>query len=401
MSTLRPVGLLLWACPLFALLANRADAVVHARAGRQDPSSDPYSQVTSQVVVADTEAASSTKVDAQSKKYLLASFPQMRQVAYVHLPDNVWRPLVIGDVMEPAGVAVDTENARLFVADLGRKVIWWYQLTTSSDGLLQTDGEQHAAVEGVLPNWLTVNTVGDLYFTGKLTSSTSNYSSVFRQDAMNIAKGTSTTCTELFTRSNTGTPDPKVWVPSGIAVDSLFVYWGNEEDATTHGAVVKASRTNIGLLSADKQLKSLSNSVDQVRGMTATGSHIFYLSPLGVHGVLKAVASPVAQQRVGLVAVSPTGNPDPISGSSTDWNPTSIAWDGDNMLYFTETTRGIVYTVPAANTYQHNLTKFVDAPGVHGMALIAFTSGGLRSSAAPLPCLALLLAALCWLTAAR
>jgi len=343
---------------------------------------DPYSHVDATIEQTSNDAStlSTDLVTQQSKKFLLASFPTLRQVAYAHLPDNVWRPLVLGEVSEPTGIAVDMQTAKLFVSDPPNQVIWWYQLNVNRHGLLETVGSRKAAVEGVNALWLTVNGVGDLYFTGRLTSASSQHDSVFRQDAASIAAGRSRTPTEVYTRSNTGNPNPKVWEPSGIAVDALFVYWGNKEGGTKHGAVVKGSRMNVGLLSQDRQLKALSTTVDEVRGMVATGTHVFYLSNDGVHGVLKTAAQTAEDANLGLIAKQP-------ATTSSGWNPTGITWDGDNTLYFTDLSSGIVYTVPALNILEHNVTKYADAPGARCLAVVGFSGGSsaMHSSASRRP----------------
>mmetsp|Transcript_41100 Transcript_41100/g.116238 ORF Transcript_41100/g.116238 Transcript_41100/m.116238 type:complete len:234 (+) Transcript_41100:130-831(+) len=202
-----------------------------------------------------------------------------------------------------------------------------------------------------------------------MASATNGYNSVFRQDAVNIMRGKSQAPLEIYTRSNTGSPSPKAWAPSGIAVDSLYVYWGNRERGSSNGAVVKGSRVNVGLLSQDRQIKALSKSVDEVHGMVATGTHVFYLSPDGVHGVLKTAAQLVSSAGAGLVARSPAAM--------------DITWDGDNTLYFTDAASGAVYTLPALNILEHNVSKYVDAPGARALAVVGFGGGSslLHSSA--------------------
>jgi len=315
-----------------------------------------------------------------STKYLLASFPSLKQVAYCHLPDNVWRPLVLGEVKAPTAVAVDTQSAKLFVADPPSNVIWWYKLHIR-EGFLETVGGRHAAVEGVDARALTVNSVGDLYFAGRLAKATSNYSSIYRQDASKLVRGNSLHPTEVYNRSTSGSPNPMVWDPAGLAVDSLFLYWGNQASGQKHGSVVKGSRMNIGLTSGERKMKKLSASVEEVRGIAVTGTHLFYLSPGGVYGVLTSAASPITDPSIGLVSRGP-----PIAGPGGKpeaWNPTSIAWDGDNSLYFTDAATQSLYTLPARNVQAHNLTKYADAPGVHGVAVIGFTrSGASRAHAA-------------------
>mmetsp|Transcript_33476 Transcript_33476/g.75889 ORF Transcript_33476/g.75889 Transcript_33476/m.75889 type:complete len:380 (-) Transcript_33476:94-1233(-) len=305
-----------------------------------------------------------------STKYLITSFPRIREVAYVHLPDNVWRPLVIGPTISPESVAVDSQNARLFVADPRQSVVWWMSLVVNSDGLLQTQGGRQAAVEGFSANWLAVNGVGDLYFTGHSTrgGQSSRSDSVYRQDASKIASGRTMSPVEVYSRSNTGSPNPKAWAPSGLSVDSFNIYWGNGANGTEHGSVVKGSRMNLGSLSQEAVLEKLTQNVDEVRGVAATGTHVFYVSRQGVHGVTKSEPTTVTDPNVGLIS-TPPGNGD------TSWNPVSLTYDGENTLYLSDYAGGCIYAVPSHNILEHNLTKFVDAPNAHGLAVFGMHSG--------------------------
>lgn len=312
-----------------------------------------------------------------SEKYLVASFPVLRQVAYVHLPDTVWRPLVIGAVDQPKGVAVDPQLRRLFVADPPNSVIWWYNLATKDNGLLETIGLRHCAVEGFRANYLSVNFGGDLYFTGRSNTSSTTYDSIYRHDVEKIAIGNSLNPYEVYSRTNTG---HKAWVPSGLAVDSFFIYWGNLEDGQEHGSVCKGPRRNIGVSATNElQVAALNNAVDEVRGLTVTGTHIFWLSPSGVYGMSKTTPYLVSDAAQGLIAVDP-GN---VSSNSTHpWDPSSISWDGDNSLYLTDIANGVIYILPAMNVQSHLLMKFVDAPNIADVAVMSFHSTGAAFAAA-------------------
>lgn len=306
-----------------------------------------------------------------STKYLIVSFPKIRQVAYCKLPDNVWYPLVLGEVGEPSAVAVDVQSARLFVADPAKRVIWWYTLQAKGDGHIATTGRRHAAVQNITSSWLAVSSGGDLYFTGTKGATNTSQLSVYRQDVTNLMNGNSLGAVEVYTKENSGVVSPAVWESSGIAVDAMFVYWGNSVQGTKHGSVVKATRTNVGLSPQEASVEVLSESVNNVYGMAATGTHIFYTSPQGVFGVLKTASTPVTDAKMGLVAA-------PLAGA-TSWSPTNIAWDGDSTLYFTETSTGVVYTLPSLNMQQQVLSKHADAPGVFGVATISFEQSGASS----------------------
>merc|ERR1719152_654626 len=174
-----------------------------------------------------------------SLKYLISSFPTIKTVAYTHLPDTIWRPLYVGNVADPRGVAADPLHARLYVADQGQKRIFWYNLVIEDNGLLKTDGLQHVAVDGVTAYWLSVNGVGDLYFSGQVNVDppASSYPAVYRMDETKIASGNPLNPVEVYGRANSGYPEPRVWMPSGVAVDSFNVYWGNQEKGEQNGAV--------------------------------------------------------------------------------------------------------------------------------------------------------------------
>lgn len=307
-----------------------------------------------------------------SRRYLIASFPAIRQVAYCHLPDNVWRPLVMGVVAEPTGLAVDTANARLFVADPAASKIFWYQLTIRSDGLLWTTGQQYVAVDGYSAKWLAVNGVGDLYFTGKatVTPPTSSYEAVYRQDAVKLIKGmTLEPPKEVYTRSNSGAPNPKVWMPSGIGVDSFSIYWANQESGTTYGSIVKAPRLNIAHVSSSGGATTLDTAFDEVRGLMVTTTNVYFLTPAGVFGLPKSTSSPIDDASQGLVASIASGD-----SNTGGFDPRSIAWDGDGTAYVTDPTAGVVYSVPAMDLETHQFTKYADAPGVAGVAVANFDS---------------------------
>lgn len=323
----------------------------------------------------DSEELSQTIRMTGSQKFLVASMPNLHQVAYVHLPDNVWRPFVLGDIGRPTAVAVDSQHARLFVSDPTNSRILWYQLMRGANGGILETGPRRAAVEGYNASWLAVNAQGDLYFTGHMVSELTDGSidSIFRQDAANIVAGYSTNPTEVYSRFNSGNPTSRVWMPSGLSVDSFNIYWGNQEAGTTHGSVVRGSRQNLGAaVSSDAQIMELSTQMDQVGGVTATGTHIFWLAPDGVYGLTKSTAYTITDPSEGRVALAPPGD-----SNGASWTPRGIAWDGDSTIYISDASeagRGKIYSAPSLNLAVHNLTKFVDVPGIYDIAVMDFSN---------------------------
>lgn len=308
-----------------------------------------------------------------SGKYLIASFPDLRQVSYTMLPDNVWRPLVIGNVSEPSGLAVDDAHHRVYVADPGDNKIYWYTLSIVN-GYLVTDGVQHTALDGYKVYWMTLNSQGDLYFTGKLTVEPpqSVYDTVFRIDWANlVAENPDVPPIEVYTRSNSGNPNPGVYMPSGIAVDSFSIYWGNQDEGTTHGSIVKGPRRNLGNTGSSTRssggiLTNLLENENSVLGLTSTPNLIFFLTPNGIYGTPK--------YRTGDSSASLISGP-PDSDANTMWDPRSVAFDNNAAMYITDHLAGKVYTLPAVDTNPHPIQQYSIAPDVFGIALYDTSSG--------------------------
>lgn len=313
--------------------------------------------------------SSSLGVTNTAGRYLVASFPNLKQVAYVHLPDNVWRPLVIGNVSAPGAVATDSANSRLFVADPPNKAVWWYRLARGPDGLLRVEGEAGAAAQNFVATWMAANGAGDLFFVGRRDGAVRD--SIYRQSALKISAGSKMDPVEVYSQSNSGSPTPLVWVPSGLAVDAFHVYWGNQESGTEHGSVVQGPRREGGSVAQDTQLVSLSKAFDEVRGVTVSGTHVFWVAPDGVYGMRKGMSSASVGQLTATLA-----------GGEGTWMPKSILFDGDNTLYLADQGSGTLYQLPAQSLETHNLTKFVDAPNIDSIALIEFFSqyGGSSSA---------------------
>lgn len=342
--------------PTLLLVAGLLQPIVGLKQRRLGTSSSGSGSSSTQslTVVAD---------NGMSSQYLIASFPNIKQVAYLSLPDNVWRPLVIGTVGAPTGIAIDAGNSRLFVTDPPNAVIWYYPLERRDNGMVATTA-QYAAVQGYVASWAAVDSNGNLYFVGA-QNGTSGYDGIYMQSADNLARLNPQGAVQLYSRSNTGTPTPAVWMPSGISVNGFNIFWGNQEGGQTYGAVVGAAT------GANSYVMPLNLAMDEVQGVVATGTMLFWVSPVGIYGCSQSQSSPEIKPATGLIS----GRPSNIHYSQ-DWNPTGIAWDGESTLYISNAAGdfGGIFTLPSLNTDSHNLTKFCDADGIHQLGVMSFST---------------------------
>jgi len=289
-------------------------------------------------------------------------------VAYLSLPDNVWRPLFLGNVVSPTGVAVDSTNSRLYVADPPVGRIYWYSMVQRPGGLLATTGVQNLAVKGFNASWLAVNGVGDIYFTGLRERTTQP--SIFKQSAIKVALNkTWVDPIEAMPNANKTAFTESAAAASGIALDSFNIYWGNKEQGSQHGSVIRSYQQMHRNIRVLPKIVKLNSALDKVTAMCCTGRTLFFVSPHGLYGMETASTSLLEAKNVsqGLI------NPGPKLNNSR-WDPRGIAWDGDGTLYIADQATKSVYTSPALNSLPHAIDKFVDAPHISDVAVLLFRS---------------------------
>lgn len=301
-------------------------------------------------------------------EYLIASFPGVKAVAYTMPPDNVFRPLYIGNVTKPTAVCTDTIRGRLYVADPERKKIFLYKLIIQSNGFLRTTGSQDVAVDEVKADWMTVNAAGDLYFTGHPTykpptSSFQSQRALFRMNHTKIAAGDPLNPTMVLDRPNSGWPNSVAFFPTGVAVDSFNVYWGNGKNGKKHGAIVSTTHQNIGLPRGSLEVNVVSKANNEVRAVAVTEMDVFYITPEAIYGVDKTAWGTVEYNpKVNVVQNLPK------EADGVPWNPVAMAFDGIGTMYWTDAKAGGIYSFPCMDTNPHPIHKYVNAPKVHGLA---------------------------------
>lgn len=312
------------------------------------------------------------QVLATTDEYIIGSFPGLRQVNYLKLPDLTWRPLLAVDLVNPQAIAVDKRNARLFVVDQPALKIYWYQLITLSDGRLISDGRQHVAVEGVEAKYVAVNDVGDLYFTGKLAAipPMTSEQSVMKQDAIALATGLTTNPVSIWSVSMSGAENARLYEPSGLALDSFNVFWGNSVEGSTRGSVVRGSNPAPEVM-PETHLNPMADNVNEVYSIALTALYVFYSGPGGIYGVPKS--------KVG--ASCGTDNAECRRVSATAQTPTSMVWDGDGTVYVADNGRSKVYSF-AAGAIQNDITMqpLVDANGIWGIDMLSITSAAVSAT---------------------
>lgn len=308
-------------------------------------------------------------VDAN--KYLVLSVPKDGQIGYFKIPETVFHLLVVGGSSGPANpkaIAIDQENARLFVADVPTQKIYWYQLIVLPDGKLVTDGRQHIAVESVEPKWLAVDGVGNLYFSGKILVPPplpATPEGIYKHDTIALATGVAINSKEVWGRGNSGSPHPRVWAPSGLATDNFNLFWGNSQDGKTHGSIVKAPAEPPDV-QPEQSMKPIADNSNEVRGLVLTPTSLFYSTEDGIFGVSKS--------KVGQLCEDTTC----AEVSKSLKEPRGMVWDGDGTVYVADSNleSGGIYSFPSNGPLgAHHLTKYIDVAGVYGLEVLEVISG--------------------------
>jgi len=346
--------------------------------------------------------------------FLIASFPQMKQILFTKLPDVAWRPLIIDGLVSPQAVAIDEGNGKLYVSDVPASTVYWYQLTLGADGGL-TVGQRNIAVQMVWARGMTTDMGGNLYIAGRRLANLPALpvEAVLKADAVAIAQtdpavleaqaeaqtGNVVTTppppntknlvpqtpagatpgqkapaagppggvpvVDVWTRDNTGTgqPDskPRLWTASAVAVDPMHVFWTNSAAGKQSGSVVRGAQAP-----SANAIEVISENVDSVMSLALTPQSIFFGGGGYVYGVSKSASLSCVETSA---AGSTGAEAEKCGRIAAVKSPTAIVWDGDATLYVADSLAGEIYTLPSGSTAATPAEKFMSAPGIYSMSV--------------------------------
>jgi DNA-binding beta-propeller fold protein YncE len=254
------------------------------------------------------------------------------------------KTLIDAGLRHPQGIAVDHKRKRLYVADPDVQKIYSYQLVISDDGkTLMTDGRQQIASSNAESRWVTVDDLGNLFFSDEPRNL------ILKISAPKLLRGDHHP--EVVYN---GRLLHEVSKPGGVAVDNFHLYWTNKHFGTQEGSLVaglehpssSGSRNGLHLLS-DNAVKSY--------GVCLALGNVYYTNDMhSLYGVKK---------EGGAKAVEITGDLD---------RPRGCAWDGDGTVFVADRGNNAVYSF-AGNMDSlgaTEVTKAFDAEDAFGLSVL-------------------------------
>lgn len=303
--------------------------------------------------------------------FLISSFPKLRVVNYVRLPDLVWRPLIATGIVSPKAMVIDQERMRLYIADTALAKVVWYQLLVLPDKTLISDGRQHVAVQLMAVRNIALDLQGNLWMSGVScpTPPVVPIDAIWKQPIPVIdgalATGVPIEPLPMYTNGVTKSN------PSPLVLDAFNIFYGNDMDGATKGSVLKASQ----MVPADagSALVGMANNAPTTYSIAVTPTALFYGADNAIYGVLKT--------KVGADCGS-TGDLCKVVSDLVK-KPTAMLWDGDGSVYVADAEAGAIYSFASASVGPHALDKIIDAGEVWGLDVLRFTedqAGSLRGA---------------------
>lgn len=268
---------------------------------------------------------------AVANRYLLVSSPKNGNIQYAKLltaqEAALRKPLKLRTVelkglKEPMGIAADNGRMVLYIADPGSSAIWLVPLYVSAaDGKL-VPGELKQVVSGTKTKWVSVDAVGNLFYTEGEANAVKSLDGIA---LLKLLNGEQVTLQPVDLYSAAGPPAvPSVKKPQGIAVDNFHLYWANGENGHDDGAVIRGLE-NPSDVQKDLDLSQLSSNTQVVYGICLASNSIFYTDDAAnVHGM-----------RLGGGSVA----------TITDklQAPRGCIWDGDGTIYVADRHGNAIY----------------------------------------------------------
>jgi len=300
-------------------------------------------------------------------KFLIVSSSSTHEIAYApmsqeKMPGEVkLRTLISSGLTFPQGLAVDAWRRYLYVADPTLNNLVYYVLDPRGEALYV--GPQKIVARGVEVRWVTVDNLGNVYFTVESTQR------VMRITAEMLDQGI-TAPQVVFEGSKSG----MVSAPGGIAIDNYFAFWTNKLNPETAGTIVRS------LHAPDSKISDLANINVKSYGVCMAVNNIFFTG-----------------EAKNMYGISRLGGNKPVTVSDTFEEARGCAWDGLNTVYVADKKKNAVYSFPAnmpslRESLPISLTAYME--GAYGVAVytVSESAGTLALSpsllaSALIPCL--------------
>jgi len=297
---------------------------------------------------------------ANPNKFLIVSAPVNGSVFYTKIPEGGIRgvtevKVLISELVNPQGLAIDVGRSRLIVADPPQKKIVAYKLSASNGGADLTATSPTTIVEDTEARWIAVDGQGAVYFTQEATNTLSR-----------VALG-ETSATTVFD----GATVASLNAPGGLALDSFSLYWVNKALGTKVGSVVRgpkpgaSNQTQLRQLTSARKPEALAKNSDKSYGICMAMSNVFYTQP--------------EAKIYGMQPNNPGAEPTVITDRLN--NPRGCAFDGDGTVYVADRGANAVYSFAGnMQTLSYaEVTKAADVPDAFGVVVF---SGAQRSAMA-------------------
>jgi sugar lactone lactonase YvrE len=329
-----------------------------------------------------------------------------RKVSYFQLSNfkavgGTVLPLIDSGLQAPYGIAWDSARSALYVADGGLRKI--FRVTVKGvkcerqckgiEYQLKTTGNQYTIVDGVVSQWVSVDSDGDLYFTDQQTNSVSKVTVDTIQkmiDGKLVASELKrTTEPEMegleaaaeaeaplentpTSKTVTTTPRPpsiyelyasnacaNVGTPAGVVASGSQLYWTNQVGGFGKGSVSYGkTHPKVKTASGETQKPTFAsnkfaNNTGSAYGITITDTSILYTD--SSHNVWMASK----------------GSGNVVALSKAMLKPRGIIWDGDNTAYVADEEGNFIKSMPVGLLKENApVAHCVDFHAPFGIALM-------------------------------
>lgn len=284
--------------------------------------------------------------NAAEKRFLIISQPYIATISFVTVDDqgnsSAPKVLINNGLKNPLGIAVDAVHNLLYVSDIEVRKIYRYHLLFNHGGLVTTGG-RFVAASDVEARWLSVDEVGNLFFTEEAAQA------VKKVKPYDPAVANPVTPTIEFTSDSSD----NVSSPGGIAVNLRDLFWTNKVMGKSKGVVVHVENVTPGLLSSLATPKKIANNIDGAYGICVSPNHVFYTSQTSSVYVVDKVGGKVS------IATSQLSS------------PRGCTWDGSATIFIADKSGNAIMSFPVSHSVAPvEAIKFLEIEGPFDVAMI-------------------------------